>query len=174
MKNQLAILVTAGILGNSAFCTAEDNAITPHKAERVPSRPLTTKKAVQWTTDYQAALRQAKASNRAIFLFFTGSDWCSWCTKMEKEVLESREFTQTVGDQFIFVKVDLPRKTKLTRELSEQNQALAARFHISSFPSVVLIGPGEELIFESSGSPRLSSQRYAQDLLELARQKKQA
>src|SRR5690349_8751855 len=40
---------------------------------------LSAAEDVTWTTDYKAALAQAKAQNRHVFLFFTGSDWCSWC-----------------------------------------------------------------------------------------------
>ncbi len=174
MKSQFAILMVAGILGNSTLGAAEDQQPLIPSTERQPSRPLSTKKTLQWTTDYQAALKQAKGSNQAIFLFFTGSDWCTWCTKMEKDVLESKDFINTIGDKFIFVKVDLPRKMQLSPQLLEQNQALAARFHIRNYPSVVILSPNEVQIFEGSGAPDLSSKRYAEDLVELMREKMQS
>ena len=46
----------------------------------------------KWLTDYSQAVKQAKADHKAILLDFTGSDWCGWCIKMKKEVLDTKEF----------------------------------------------------------------------------------
>ncbi len=85
--------------------------------------------------------------------------------------MEAKEFASTVGDQFLFVKVDLPRKTQLAPALAEQNQALASRFSVRNFPSVVILTPNEELVWQGSGTPKLTAQRYAEDLVELVKQK---
>ena len=173
MRNWTMILMVAGILGNTSSLSAEEKPVSaPKGTERLPSRPLSTKKPMHWETDYKTALKKAKESNKNLYLFFTGSDWCTWCTKMEKEFLESQDFMNTVGDRLLFVKVDLPRKTKLAPAIAEQNQALATRFKVRTFPSVVLLTPNEEVIWEDSGSPtKLTPQRYAEVLVELVAQK---
>ena len=45
-----------------------------------------------WLSDYNKAVDQAKADNKDILLDFTGSDWCPWCIRMDKEVLDTKEF----------------------------------------------------------------------------------
>src|SRR6478752_6234951 len=45
-----------------------------------------------WTTDYPAAVKVAQERKLPLFLQFTGSDWCGWCQKMEKECLSKPEF----------------------------------------------------------------------------------
>ncbi|MEI8125793.1 MAG: hypothetical protein WCG42_08565, partial [Parachlamydiaceae bacterium] len=35
---------------------------------------------VQWQTNYEEAVRQSKTASKPLVLFFTGSDWCGWCT----------------------------------------------------------------------------------------------
>ena len=35
-----------------------------------------------WTTNYHAAVAQAKREHKKILLNFTGSDWCVWCLPM--------------------------------------------------------------------------------------------
>jgi hypothetical protein len=36
--------------------------------------------------------QNAREQNRAVFLFFTGSDWCGWCQRLNAEVLATKEF----------------------------------------------------------------------------------
>ena len=45
-----------------------------------------------WDDDYQKALAQAKAEKKMVLLNFTGSDWCGWCIKLDKEVFSKAEF----------------------------------------------------------------------------------
>jgi thioredoxin-related protein len=44
----------------------------------------------EWLTDFSAAKKKAKEENKPILMLFTGSDWCPWCIKWEKEA-----FSQT-------------------------------------------------------------------------------
>ena len=39
-----------------------------------------------WLTDYTKAQAQAKAEKKLLVMDFTGSDWCGWCIKLNKEV----------------------------------------------------------------------------------------
>ena len=39
-----------------------------------------------WGEDYAAACETAKKENKLILLAFSGSDWCGWCMKMEKDI----------------------------------------------------------------------------------------
>ena len=45
-----------------------------------------------WYTNYEEALAAAKKENKKLFVLNTGSDWCSFCIKLRKEVLEERKF----------------------------------------------------------------------------------
>ena len=47
-----------------------------------------------WLTDLPKAEAQAKAENKIVLLDFTGSDWCGWCIKFKKEVLDTAEFQE--------------------------------------------------------------------------------
>ena len=44
-----------------------------------------------WSEDYDKALAQAKAEKKHVVLDFTGSDWCGWCIKLDKEVFSDRK-----------------------------------------------------------------------------------
>jgi len=58
--------------------------------------------AAQWITDYSAGLASARQRNCAVFLFFTGSDWCGYCQALDREILSTpsdrppNEFSQSL------------------------------------------------------------------------------
>lgn len=101
--------------------------------------------APTWTTDYQSALSGANTDGKYVLLDFTGSDWCSWCIKLDKDVLTSSEFESFAKDNLNLVKVDFPRKA-LEADQASQNQQLKNRFGIQGFPTLILINKfGKEI-----------------------------
>ena len=74
-----------------------------------------------------------------MLLFFTGSDWCGWCKKMDKEVFESSAFAQEVGNKFVFVMLDFPMNSKLPEGEQRQNAQLKQRYGVTGYPTVVIV-----------------------------------
>jgi thiol:disulfide interchange protein len=115
--------------------------------ESVPvaaSQPVSTDRPV-WMTDYEAAKKRAAAEDKDLLLDFTGSDWCPGCIQLEKEVLSQKIFIFEAQKHFVFMRVDFPRKTKLSALLQQQNEKLAQQYSIEVFPTVILA--------DSSGKP---------------------
>jgi protein disulfide-isomerase len=106
---------------------------------------LPATEASHWSTDYKAALAQAKAENRHVFLFFTGSDWCGWCKRLQKEILTTPEFGKYAGEKLILVELDFPRAKPQASAVKAQNAKLAERFKIEGYPTVIVL--------DSSGKP---------------------
>src|SRR5207249_2695874 len=77
--------------------------------------------AAGWTDDYEKALAQAKADKKIVLLDFTGSDWCPWCIKLDKEVYEKPKFKEYAKDNLVLVTVDFPNGKHLTKKVKEQN-----------------------------------------------------
>jgi protein disulfide-isomerase len=94
---------------------------------------------VTWTEDFERATSQAKKENKPIFLFFTGSDWCPWCKRFDKEIAGTKEFRDLLGNTLIFVKADFPQNIKQSQATREQNEELKKRYSIKGFPTVVLL-----------------------------------
>ena len=80
---------------------------------------------VTWLTDFKAAEKKAAAENKQLVLNFTGSDWCGWCIRLDKEVFSQPEFVEYANKNLVLVKVDFPRKTTLAAPEKKQNEALA-------------------------------------------------
>lgn len=92
---------------------------------------------VSWRTDYAEAIKDSKASGKPLLLFFTGSDWCTFCTMLEEAVLNKAEVVSLIETDFIPVMLDYPRRFKLSDELTSQNEELKSRFKIEGYPTLV-------------------------------------
>ena len=107
-----------------------------------------------WTTDYKAALAQAKTDHKMVLLDFTGSDWCGYCKLLDKEVFTQPAFKDFADKNYILVTVDFPHQTQLPDALKQQNDALGKQFNIDGFPTlIVLDADGKELGRESGYDP---------------------
>jgi protein disulfide-isomerase len=119
--------------------------------------------AIEWQTDFQQATQVAKEQNKPLVLFFTGTDWCVWCKKLESEALDTREFDADAGNKFVFVKLDFPRNGAQ----NPQNDELQRRFNVRGFPSVIILDShGNQM--GSTGYKQGGGKAYADHLLKLA------
>ena len=90
-------------------------------------------------TDMEAAVEEAKEQDKDILLLFTGSDWCPPCKMLEGEVFSQQEFLDGVSEEFVLVTLDFPKNKQLAPELKEQNDSMAAKFSITSYPTVIMV-----------------------------------
>lgn len=91
-----------------------------------------------WTTDVMKADSISKKTQKPIFGFFTGSDWCGWCHKLQREVFAKKEFVNWANKNVVLLELDFPRRKQLAPELQQQNNSLAQAFQISGYPTVWL------------------------------------
>ncbi len=92
-----------------------------------------------WTTDYEAAKKQATDEKKNLLIDFTGSDWCGWCIKLDKEVFSHDEFKTGVKDTLVLVEIDYPRdKSKQTPLVISQNETLKTKYSIEGYPTILL------------------------------------
>src|SRR5437667_12424508 len=78
-----------------------------------------------WLNDYKKAQEEAKASNKFLLLNFTGSDWCGWCIKFDREVLSQPQFKDYARDNLVLVELDFPRAKSQSDEVSIHNLDVA-------------------------------------------------
>lgn len=91
---------------------------------------------LQWHTDMNKAYGISKATNKPIFAFFTGSDWCGWCHKLQNEVFSKHEFIAWAEKNVVLVELDFPRRKQLPPELAQQNNSLQQAFGVQGFPTI--------------------------------------
>jgi len=100
-----------------------------------------------WTTDYKAALAQAKTQNKQVLLDFTGSDWCPNCQLLHEEVFSKQSFRDFADKNYILVTIDFPQEKQLPKNLQEQNEQLREKFDADGlFPVLIVVNAdGKEL-----------------------------
>jgi protein disulfide-isomerase len=99
-----------------------------------------------WGTDLPAALNQARSENKMVLLDFTGSDWCGWCIKFDKDVLSTGQFAGYTKSKLVLVRLDFPHHKEQDAALKQANEQLSKRFGVDGFPTFVLLNSaGKEL-----------------------------
>lgn len=94
---------------------------------------------LNWKTDFAQARATAADSKRFMLLDFTGSDWCPWCIRMDKEVFERPVFADFAAKHLVLVKLDFPRSKPQPAVEKLQNEQLAQKFGIQGYPTYVLL-----------------------------------
>lgn len=102
--------------------------------------PCLQAKEELWSTDYAAALQLAKEQNKPLVMDFTGSDWCGWCIKLDKEVFSQPEFIKYAKENLVLLEVDFPNGKKLSSKVKKQNDKLAEEYQIQGYPTIVVLG----------------------------------
>ena len=101
--------------------------------------------AAEWMTDLEAAKAKAAAENKAVLIDFTGSDWCGWCIRLRKQVLDTPAFEAYAKDKFVLLEVDLPQNPKFDAGLRARNEQICNQYGVSGFPTILVITPQGEL-----------------------------
>jgi len=108
---------------------------------------------VQWMTDLPKAQAKAKSEHKLVMLDFTGSDWCGWCIKLNKEVFSKPEFAEYAGKNLVLVEVDFPNQKRQTAELKAANEALQEKFKVEGYPTIIVPNSAGQKIGELGYQP---------------------
>jgi thioredoxin-related protein len=104
----------------------------PAMAQKAPI----VKDGLTWYTDIMQAQALSDSTNKPIFAFFTGSDWCGWCHKLQREVFAKQAFKDWAGQKVILLELDYPRNKQLAPELAQQNAELQQVFRVTGYPTI--------------------------------------
>ena len=104
-----------------------------------------------WETDLKKAQEQAKSSNKLVFLDFTGSDWCGYCIRLDRDILSKPEFKEYANKNLVLVEIDFPRSKPQSADLRKQNQQLAMEYHIEGFPTIVVLNGAGHKVWQYEG-----------------------
>ena len=89
-----------------------------------------------WNNNLKNAIEVSKKTKKPLLLFFTGSDWCGWCIRLQTEVFKTPEFVKWANENVVLVELDFPRRTVLAPEITEQNNQLQQFFAVQGYPTV--------------------------------------
>ena len=66
--------------------------------------------SIDWPSDYQAALKEAKKEHKLVYVFIT-SDTCKWCKKFESTTLQDEAIKKRLYSEFVTVHLSRDRHT---------------------------------------------------------------
>ena len=100
-----------------------------------------------FTDNLDEALKSAKENKRYVVAVFSGSDWCGWCKKLEKEILSTEEFRKGAVGTSELVYIDNPKDKELLSEHGKaNNRKLTMKYGIRGFPTVLILdGDGDKI-----------------------------
>jgi thioredoxin-related protein len=108
---------------------------------------------LNWQTNLEEAIAQAKKENKAVLVNFTGSDWCKWCMKLNDEVFTKDEFENYAKQSLVLVRLDFPRSIPQSQETKLYNNLLAQQYGIQGFPTILVFNNGGELVAKTGYQP---------------------
>lgn len=107
---------------------------------------------LEWHTDINKAIKLSQDTKKPLLLFFTGSDWCGWCMKLQKDVFKTSDFGKWAKDNAVLVELDFPRQSSQSLELKQQNYSLQNSFGVRAYPTVWLVDASTK---DDDGKPLL-------------------
>ena len=168
MKTKVMIVLVSVMALGSMFSLAAAEPATP--APAVDAAVVTKVKQGDWLENYTEALAAAKQLKRPVFIDFTGSDWCGWCIRLDREVFSQKAFIKYAKNDLVLLKLDFPQRKKLSEALQKQNRELAKKFGIRGFPTIVIVdAEGKEIA--RTGYQRGGAKNYVDHLKDLLKKK---
>jgi thioredoxin 1 len=83
--------------------------------------------SLQWSTDLDQALAEAKSTNKTVFVDFY-ADWCSYCKQMDSGTYTSTQVMEKLNQSYVLVKVNV-----------DENPDLSTKYQAYSLPTMVIM-----------------------------------
>lgn len=106
----------------------------PAKPEPEKPSPHANRKA-RWLTSMDKAKDEAKETGLPILVLFTGTTWCPYCVKLEKEVFDKKEFKEYANQHLVLLILDFEPGGKAK---NSANAKLQKEFGVGGFPTYFL------------------------------------
>ena len=145
MKTRLATLVTGTMLFSMSLSSVAGD---------------------KWETDFEKAKAEAVRRNVPILVNFSGSDWCGWCIRLDGEVFSKDGFKAFAKGNLVLFQADFPMKKKLPEQISKQNKALAEKYGVKGYPTVLLLDKKGKLLARTGYQPG-GAKKYVKHIKEL-------
>ena len=108
---------------------------------------------LNWESNLEQAIDQAKKENKAVLVNFTGSDWCKWCIRLSSEVFQQTAFVDYAKESLVLVMLDFPRNIEQSAETQAYNRGLAQKYGIQGFPTILIFNDQGKLVAQTGYQP---------------------
>jgi len=94
---------------------------------------------VQWQKDLKTAHKLAQTHGKPILIVF-GAEWCTYCHKLERNVINQPEMARYINANFVAVHLD-----------ADHDKKVAEILEVDSLPCTVVLSPNAELLGKFKG-----------------------
>ena len=119
-----------------------------------------------WMTDFNEARKKAVETGKNMLVNFTGSDWCPWCIRLQKEVFSQKEFQEFAKKNLVLAEVDFPRRKWQTPARKRANEKLRQLYGVEGYPTVLLLTPRGMIVAQLGYEPG-GAEKYVEKLRSL-------
>ena len=113
--------------------------------ESTNSKSTVQEIGVNWSKDYDQALKQAKEENKLLLLDFWANH-CTICKAIDKKIFDTQTVAQGLDKQIIFAKVDC------TSSSNPDCSKLKQKYQVFAQPAILIINPEKETIIKKWSS----------------------
>lgn len=107
---------------------------------------------IKWEASFKDALIKARKEKKPILLYFTGSDWCGPCKRLDANLFHTAKFKNLSDEKMVLYTADFPRNKDLVLPANRKiNKELSARYGQTSFPTVIMIDEKGEVLGRKNG-----------------------
>ncbi len=118
-------------------------------------------KGIKWVTDIDKALKLSKKKDKPVFAFFTGKEWCGWCKKLVREIMDKPEFIEHVNKNYIMLELDFPRRDR--SKITPQMTQLARDMGVRGYPTVIMMDHNKT-VYGRTSYQRMTAMQYIEHL----------
>ncbi|MDB4408568.1 thioredoxin family protein [Akkermansiaceae bacterium] len=119
----------------------------------------------EWLTNFENAKQHAETEKKDIYLVFTGSGWSKSCERLEAQVISQESFQEALTKSFVLLRIDLPLRSNLPKEVKAQKKKLAETFRVETYPSAFYLDASGRPYFREMGVLSLKVGEYAAHVL---------
>lgn len=86
-----------------------------------------TSSSLQWGTDLNQAMQEAKATNKGIYVDFY-ADWCAYCREMDEVTYADPQVKEKLTQNYVLVKVDV-----------DKDSDISSKYQAYSLPTMIIL-----------------------------------
>jgi len=135
------VALTGLILGAASFSSIEEQLITSQEVSIGENNSLDG-----WLDDFSAAKALAEKQNKPLLIAFLGPNWCTPSDELEEEILSRKGFLQSIKNDVVLFKVDIPDDFDDPKLENSQEVLLKKQYKVCECPSLILASSSGEAI----------------------------
>lgn len=94
---------------------------------------------LNWHTDLNSALEEAKKTNKPIFIDFY-AQWCSYCKKLDENTFSDQQVQEKLKSKYVLAKIDIDKYPNI-----------ASDYKVYGVPTIVFLNPNGTDIKRNEG-----------------------